>query len=99
MSKLNEDGGHLVPNNMIRAISESLADAAASYMDSYIRSLLPRRTWEQRLAEAIEERRIRNRLRRRLLRFRYAIAETPRRLRNARAALAGEWEAADPYDE
>jgi hypothetical protein len=83
-----KDGGSLVS----RQIADELLQSATASMDAIVFELLrDKRTWEQRLADAIEQRSIRNRIRRRT----YTLRDMPRRLRNARAALAGEWEADD----
>ena len=51
--------------------------------------------WHRRERDAIRAAHPVNRLRRRVTRIRWTLTDTPRRLRNARSALAGEWERSD----
>jgi hypothetical protein len=51
--------------------------------------------WHQRERWAIDAGSIRNRIRRPARRLAWLARDLPRRLRNARAAIAGEWEADD----
>lgn len=85
-----DDGGYVVP----MAFVDQLAEASMRSMDAVLFEILrDKRTWNQRLADDIAARSIRNRFRRRTR----TLRDIPRRLANARAALRGAWEASDDW--
>lgn len=89
-AKIEEDIG---PSLIPAWVAEEIAANARRQMDSILFQIIRADplTWEERLALAIEQRSVRNRLRRIPARVRWARSEWATRLHYAYRALRGEW--------
>lgn len=94
---MTDDGGFIVPDYIVEKMY-AYAMVSNEFLEDLFRPPLMGRGlvyWQQREREMVEAQRVARRVQRTIWRARRFVQDWPRRLRNAGAALAGEWERSD----